>query len=885
MSEVTRILLQNDPLRSPEILAARLKARVSSRGSDGARGANRTIGADTVPVPLTAGWWSDHVFHRRVSRDELVAAIASDRTAALVCHGLAALDDETLAFFDDHGGVVSRIVEKLAAPAFAAFSSNLHVRANRVIALPDEATPLWEAAVAEKMSRPDKFIELLYEVNEGRVAYLFDTIGQLDPARRAFALGLWMPDAAQRTEQFRLLTTAGLSASREWHLRDMPLARASYDLGMLLARVDATETGAPATAWTRGFWTRALTGQNATPAEEDEPIDALWLVNTIGTADVRQRGERQDQFSFAQRLGRGTTMMSDRDRGDLQLAIHGFPRYRMLLVTLEHIGIRSPSIYGAAVRLAGRIGNVDGRRGFVLLAQFQGALALIDRAVAVRSMDARTAEGLVQALVAVPVADDGRYAGGIAAWIRDSFLRAAPAAADADSAAIAAMAGGPSGDSSRAAMVTWEGQQYRLDLGASERQRLRDVRERQDAIPLDAALAVTRAGRQLASDPAAAATTAERVADLIERIPRRARERDVDSAVPGVPPALDDQELLKKSIDDITKAMRAKDAKRLARAAEALVDVGDDMLAASLVSFAYAANVGDPEGTVLLGDDVSRRHNFGLGIRDGDVRQKTAWSTPREDVLPNVPWHVTGSLLGLHIALAPLVLRRVNAEGVLEAPRLIAPERESFALSVSLINPFALRDADRDAIADAIARGTRRAQAMDVRTVDAIAEEVGLDGSRRRALRWTVAHEPARATSFFTLSELLVLGGARPESFAAWGMAAAAPFGCFCTQLTTPARWMPMARRPQLGLTATVVGDLNLHVAVMLKQLQLPAALARVVLAAAAQDFIDSVKPTDPGDWLTLARSARTTPRERMEDYVAAATATGPLIPTSAAQQ
>jgi hypothetical protein len=116
-------------------------------------------------------------------------------------------------------------------------------------------------------------------------------------------------------------------------------------------------------------------------------------------------------------------------------------------------------------------------------------------------------------------------------------------------------------------------------------------------------------------------------------------------------------------------------------------------------------------------------------------------------------------------------------------------------------------------------------------------------------------------------------------------MAVTTTFGCVCTQLTTPARWSPMARRPQLGLVAAVVGDLNLYVAVTLKQLQLPAALARVVLAAAAQDFIDSVRPTDPGDWLTLARAARNLPRERVEDYVAAATATGPLIPVGAAQQ
>ena len=41
------------------------------------------------------------------------------------------------------------------------------------------------------------------------------------------------------------------------------------------------------------------------------------------------------------------------------------------------------------------------------------------------------------------------------------------------------------------------------------------------------------------------------------------------------------------------------------------------------------------------------------------------------------------------------------------------------------------------------------------------------------------------------------------------------------------------------------VADLNLHVAVMLRDLQLPAALARHVLTAAVQDFVDNVKPTD----------------------------------------
>ena len=64
----------------------------------------------------------------------------------------------------------------------------------------------------------------------------------------------------------------------------------------------------------------------------------------------------------------------------------------------------------------------------------------------------------------------------------------------------------------------------------------------------------------------------------------------------------------------------------------------------------------------------------------------------------------------------------------------------------------------------------------------------------------------------------------------------------------------------------------------MLRELRLPAPVAKAVLSAAVQDFIDETRPTDANDWLTLVRSARMVPRERIEDYVAVATASGPLM-------
>ena len=152
-------------------------------------------------------------------------------------------------------------------------------------------------------------------------------------------------------------------------------------------------------------------------------------------------------------------------------------------------------------------------------------------------------------------------------------------------------------------------------------------------------------------------------------------------------------------------------------------------------------------------------------------------------------------------------------------------------------------------------------------------------GWRRRALLWMLAHEPDRVGSIFSMTELLVLGRGPIGDLDAWGMSALASSGCFCTRLAPPSQWRSLVGRPQLGLMAATVADVNLHVAVMLRELRLPAAIAKAVLSAAVQDFIDEVRPTDFNDWLTLVRAAQGVPRERIEDYVAIASADGPLVP------
>jgi hypothetical protein len=919
--DVTRLVYEVD--RSPVVPAAlqalgrRADHSVPTGDGDVAKG---SADDDLVPVPLTPEFWSG-VLKRKIAREDLVAAIVSDRQAAFLCHGLLALDDDTLRFLADQRALVTRLIER-SNPVFAAFSTSLHVSGGRVIPPGADArggediVAMWEAVVGEKVTRPERFIQQLFEASDGRLAYLYDTIGQLDAPRRAFALGLWLPNRAQRFERFRALATDGIGAFHEWHLRSLPFGRTGYDLGMVLSRVDVTDDGTPREPAARGFWSRAFGWRDADDPRavqitDDEPIDAAWLTSTVAAAEVRQRGERLDQMAFATRVFGDAGRPGQPARGDVLFATRAFSRYRMLMLTLERIGVRDAGLYTAALRQAGRIGaTTDGRRAFIALGQYQGALALVARAARVRSIDLATAQTVITRLAAIPLSADGRFGGGVARWMRDDFLSAASAASESDrpreQAAtgvdirgvgapgvdiehriIAVLSGPAWSDVQDGRPLTWEGQRYRLDLGAADRLRLNRVRERQLALPLDVAMTLSEAARAFSSEAtplAQSSDIAASLAQLLAEVRKRSREEEADAAAPGAGIPRDQHDTLQKAIEEISKAIRQKDVKKLPKLAEPVADLGDDMLAYGLISMTYACDIGDPDGAILLADDVSQRHDFGLAIHDYDQRLKVGWALPRQDIVPGTPWHITGSILGLDVALAPLTLRRISPDPIAEAPALTSTEREAFAASVSLMNPFDLHDADRDAIAASIERGRAVVGELDAERLERAADQLAADTSRRRALRWSLAHEADRMPAMFTLSELLVLGGGRLEDFRPWGMSMVFASGCLCTAMKTPSALATLGGRPQFGLTATVVADLNLHVAMMLKELQLPAALTRLVASGAMQDFIDHVRPLDDGDWLTLARGARTISRDQVEDYLAIATAVGPLVPVEAPQ-
>jgi hypothetical protein len=62
---------------------------------------------------------------------------------------------------------------------------------------------------------------------------------------------------------------------------------------------------------------------------------------------------------------------------------------------------------------------------------------------------------------------------------------------------------------------------------------------------------------------------------------------------------------------------------------------------------------------------------------------------------------------------------------------------------------------------------------------------------------------------------------------------------------------------------------------------RLPAVLARHVAAFATQHVIDRARPAYFDDWLPIAFAARDLREDQFDDYIAALTVAGPLVPVA----
>lgn len=140
----------------------------------------------------------------------------------------------------------------------------------------------------------------------------------------------------------------------------------------------------------------------------------------------------------------------------------------MLMLSVERVAIDDPRVYVALAQAARRFDGIgQPLRLRDALSQFQGAVALVERARLARAMTPEAAGAALLALAAVPMTRDGGFDGGVAGWLAGHLLprlgvAAAPSfqSSSTDLRLLAALAGAPEGESP---VIEWEGLTYRFD--------------------------------------------------------------------------------------------------------------------------------------------------------------------------------------------------------------------------------------------------------------------------------------------------------------------------------------------------------------------------------------------------------------------------------------
>jgi hypothetical protein len=861
---------------------------------------------DVVPsfIPLEA--WAALLSDVSPGPSSIFTRILGNRRAALLYHGIASLDRSTRDYFLQQPALLRQAAEEDRVGVFATFGRSLRVRGGTVeVPGGSEAAALWEEVAGARAADATAFIGRVLTKDEGRLALLYDGVAHLDAGGQRFALGLNLP-AAARVDRFKAFYEASGASLRTWHPRQRPFQREPLDPVHLLIVTNLAPGGTLAGPAWPAFWQAAFDwlvrpGQWPKPGalEDGRSLDAARVLELVLVTDAEKRAHRFGMWLFAQRVFHHPPWESAKD---LLVAVRGFRDYPTLLLTLERMGIVDPAAYAAAVRAAELFEEADGR-----LWQFQAALTILERARASRSIDRPGAEALVRTLCAITPERSAPYRGAVARWIERDFLAAVadpvvppdlpPLKGPLELRVLAAMAGSVSSPSNRRMLglppVEWEGLRYRVDPGLSTLQRLLQVRGRQRGRSLDAVLAFARLADNLANASSASAAVA-----AASQLPEAAaaiggRETLSTRATNSLPtpdrPRVQEPQIAALANRALEQAKRLKanpDPRALADIARPLQEAVDAYMAGVIGSIAYAAHVGAPDSPGLMAGDPADVHDFRFFKRGAELGRRAAWQTPVEARDADAGWFVSGALLCLDLAIGQFSLPRVPTDTMPEAPTLSAVERQTLTDSALALTAFDLTDASRAALLAAVDRGRRRVASLgpSVAEVEQLAADAGIDEWRAQAFPWTRIHEPGRVLESFSLAELARAGALDPagvEGLDSWGTSAFARGGALGAALyPVTGIWTTVAGRYGLrSAVAALVPDLVLGLAESSSTAGLPAPLTAGLVMVATQEFIDTVRVAHADDWPAMVAFAQSLARSRLDDYMAALTIGGPLVP------
>jgi hypothetical protein len=845
--------------------------------------------SDTVPLPLPESSWRP-LFKGSPAGLSLAASIVVDRRASLLYYGLCSVDEETRSHLAAHPQVLAHVYESDRAGIVALHGRSLHVRSGRIDPPGGEqAVVLWEAITGERVSDPDRFILAVLSKDEGRLAHLYDAVDQMEPPAQAFALGLWIADAGRRLERFRALHAACLDALVGWDPAGKPFARTMYDPAHLLLVARVNPDGRPGSLGWLGFWQKAFEADRLPERPEEEltdvekagPLDAASLLQTVIPRSFRTRRELCEAWCFGQRLFAAVPRSS---LPQVLVAIRGFVRYTTLGLTLERLHVTDPSVYAAAFQRAEQITRIgDPARSAFALSLYQGALVLVERARLARVLDIPATARLIASLSRLPLSADGVSVGGSARWIENEYLPAigADATREIEPQVLAAFAGRRPGSALPDRTAEYEGTLYRVDPPASVLDVLKAVRERQGGASLDAVMSLAREARDLV-----------RVQNLAQLPSRIDRLKSAASAVLQAQPApssgwsrhADLADALRETVGVLGSIRRTQDLRKVESAAETMQRSAEWELGRVLASLAYAASIGDPESTALVAGDPSALHEWHVATSEENVRARGAWAVPKETHDIGSEWHVAGSLLALDIGLAAEALHRLSSDAPSSVPTISDNDRRAVTEAAVLANVFDYLDADMALLAEALGRGRARVAVLagDPGRLPDLSSAAGLDTGRRNLLAWALVHEPGQASRFFSLGDLLCIGGIDAGSVRAldaWGTSGLSYDGRLRLRFPSSRPFPALSGRFGGGLLPTLVADMALLTAEALHERHLPAVLARSMLLIETPDYMDRLALAHEDDWMTLASDVQRILPSHIDDYLAAITTGGPLVP------
>jgi hypothetical protein len=624
-------------------------------------GETATISSDDASAPLPFGLdaWRETLSEKSLGAENAFVFFLQHPRASRMLVALHALDRETREelrhLARGAGGTADgwKILYEKALDAFFRYPEAAELRGGRFV-LPGgpDADSVWTEVLGASPSEPAAFLDALYEKDEGKGAYVVDSLRHVpESAARALLLPAEAP-AENASRRFRRIY-ASIDRGGDNYRRTR---RDPYDFAQLApfltaASKAAFQIGDPReTRFPRNERELAALVAESSAAESSEDIFFRRLFDREASRAIEGPFPAQRRFLFLSSLLAQHPALAD--PGLVLLLERGFDRFGPAYSVFDDIPTLSPAHARRYLFTLDRLERRGSSRSAELAAGlFQGSIGLLALVSRAKGLDPPAVAAAFESLVALPLFadEDVTPASGEAAlyvWLAGTLLpaievrqrgaptpSAAPARGPGESAAASdrrdsdelvfrATTGSPA-----TAAIEWRGARFRFDPTEDEISRRRAFRERQRLTWIEDLEALHRT-RDAAFEAFATgdleearARTAELTEDLgiaggnggapdgeDERIRKEeARARDLAEEIAALKPDAD--------LSAFVERFATFDAVLAERHLEALL------------GHAYAAAARDPEDLYYQDPTFVRKHSFRFDEKGGEI-VRTPFSPP-----------------------------------------------------------------------------------------------------------------------------------------------------------------------------------------------------------------------------------------------------------------